>query len=61
MAAIRDATVMVDASDPSGSLHQAAECLKLNRWLFIARSVLEDLLFNDLQNSHTTLRRDRST
>ena len=42
MAAISDATVIVEASDTSGSLHQAAECLKLNRWLFIAKSVLED-------------------
>jgi len=42
MAAISDATVIVEASDTSGSLHQAAECLKLNRWVFIAKSVLED-------------------
>src|SRR5579859_2010657 len=42
MATISDATVIVEASDTSGSLHQAAECLKLNRWLFIAKSVLED-------------------
>jgi DNA processing protein len=42
MAAISDVTVIVEASDTSGSLHQAAECLKLNRWLFIAKSVLED-------------------
>lgn len=42
MAAISDATVIVEASDTSGSLHQAAECLKLNRWLFIAKSLLED-------------------
>src|SRR5260370_18395678 len=42
MAAISDATVIVEASDTSGSLHQAAECLKVNRWLFIAKSVLED-------------------
>jgi len=42
MAAISDATVIVEASDTSGSLHQGAECLKLNRWLFIAKSVLED-------------------
>ena len=42
MAVISDATVIVEASDTSGSLHQAAECLKLNRWLFIAKSVLED-------------------
>jgi len=42
MAAISDATVIVEASDTSGSLHQAAECLRLNRWLFIAKSLLED-------------------
>jgi DNA processing protein len=42
MAAISDATVIVEAGDTSGSLHQAAECLRLNRWLFIAKSVLED-------------------
>lgn len=42
MAAVSDATVIVEASDTSGSLHQAAECLRLNRWLFIANSVLED-------------------
>jgi DNA processing protein len=42
MTAISDATVVVEASDTSGSLHQAVECLKLNRWLFIAKSVPED-------------------
>jgi DNA processing protein len=42
MAAISDATVIVEASNSSGSLHQAAECLRLNRWLFIAKSLLED-------------------
>jgi len=42
MAAISDATVIVEASDTSGSLHQAAECVRLNRWLFIAKSLLED-------------------
>ena len=34
MAAISDATVIVEASDTSGSLHQAAECVRLGRWLF---------------------------
>ena len=34
MAAISDATVIVEASDTSGSLHQAAECVLLGRWLF---------------------------
>lgn len=42
MAAISDATVIIEASDTSGSLHQAAECTRLNRWLFIAKSVLDD-------------------
>lgn len=44
MAAVTDATVIVEASDTSGSLHQAAECRldRLDRWLFIARSVVED-------------------
>ena len=43
MAAISDATVIVEASDESGSLHQAAECgpKRLDRWLFIAKSLLE--------------------
>lgn len=39
MAALSDATVIIEASDTSGSLHQAAECLRLGRWLFIARSL----------------------
>jgi len=42
MAAISDATVIIEASDTSGTLHQAAECQRLGRWLFIARSVAED-------------------
>jgi len=42
MAAVSDATVIVEASDTSGTLHQAAECQKLGRWLFIMRSVVED-------------------
>lgn len=42
MAAMSDATVIVEASDTSGSLHQAAECKRINRWLFIARSVVDD-------------------
>lgn len=46
MAAICDATVIIEASDTSGSLHQAAECLKLNRWLFICRSILDDHSLN---------------
>lgn len=42
MAAVSDATVIVEASDKSGTLHQAAECARLGRWLFIAKSVLDD-------------------
>jgi len=42
MAAIADATVIIEASDTSGTLHQAAECQRLGRWLFIARSVAEN-------------------
>jgi DNA processing protein len=42
MAAITDATVIVEASDTSGSLHQAAECVRLGRWLFIAKSLADD-------------------
>jgi DNA processing protein len=41
MAALCDATVIVEASDTSGSLHQAAECARLGRWLFIAKSLAE--------------------
>jgi DNA processing protein len=42
MAALTDATVIVEASDTSGTLHQAAECQRLGRWLFIMKSVAED-------------------
>lgn len=42
MAAISDATVIVEASDTSGSLHQAAECVRLKRWLFIAKSLTDN-------------------
>jgi len=42
MAAVSDATVILEASDSSGTLHQAAECVRLGRWLFIARSVMAD-------------------
>lgn len=41
MAALSDATVIVEASDTSGTLHQAAECVRLKRWLFIAKSLAE--------------------
>ena len=42
MALLSDATVIVEASDTSGTLHQAAECLRQGRWLFIMRNVAED-------------------
>jgi DNA processing protein len=42
MALLSDATVIVEASDTSGTLHQAAECLRQGRWLFIVKSVVDD-------------------
>jgi DNA processing protein len=42
MATISDATVIVEASDTSGTLHQAAECVRLTRPLFIAKSVIDN-------------------
>jgi DNA processing protein len=42
MAALTDATVIVEASDTSGTLHQAVECGLLGRWLFIMKSVAEN-------------------
>ncbi len=42
MALLSDATVIVEASDTSGTLHQAAECQRQGRWLFIMRAVAED-------------------
>lgn len=42
MAALTHATVIIEASDTSGTLHQAAECVRVNRPLFILRSVVED-------------------
>jgi DNA processing protein len=42
MAALSDATAIVEAGDTSGSLHQAAECLRLGRWLFIAKNIVEN-------------------
>lgn len=44
MALISDATVIVEASDSSGSLHQGWEALRLGRPLFIWKSVLNDTL-----------------
>jgi len=42
MAAISDGTCIVEAGNTSGSLHQARECIRLGRWLFIMRSVLSN-------------------
>ena len=42
MAAVTDATVVIEASDSSGTLHQSAECQRLGRWLFIAKSVVDN-------------------
>jgi len=42
MAALSDATAIVEAGETSGTLHQAAECVRLGRWLFLARSLVED-------------------
>ena len=41
MAFVSDATVVMEASDTSGTLHQATECTKLGRWLFIDKRVTE--------------------
>lgn len=42
MAALSDASVIIEASESSGTLHQAAECVRLGRWLGISKSVAED-------------------
>lgn len=42
MAAISDASVIIEASETSGTLHQASECIRLGRWLGISKSVAED-------------------
>ena len=42
MTAITDATVIIEAPDASGVLHQAAECVRQGRWLFITNSVAQD-------------------
>jgi DNA processing protein len=39
MAAIADATVIVEAGETSGTIHQAAECLRLGRKLFFLASL----------------------
>ena len=42
MAAISKVTAIIEAGDTSGTLHQAAECVRLGRWLFIAKNVVDD-------------------
>ena len=42
MALISDATVIMEAQDGSGSLHQGWEALRLGRALFIAKSITEN-------------------
>lgn len=42
MALLSDATIIVEASDDSGSLHQGWEALRLGRPLFILKSSVED-------------------
>ena len=42
MALIAHATVIVEAQDKSGTLHQAWEALRLGRPLFLLQSILED-------------------
>ena len=42
MAAMSEATVIVEASDTSGSLTQARECLRQGRKLFILNSCFEN-------------------
>jgi DNA processing protein len=42
MAAVSDGTVIIEASDTSGTLHQAAECTRLKRWLFICQAIVDD-------------------
>jgi len=41
MAAVSDATVIIEATSESGTLHQARACQDLGRWLFILKSVLD--------------------
>jgi DNA processing protein len=42
MARLATATVIIEASDTSGSLHQVAESLELGRPVFIAKAVVEN-------------------
>lgn len=42
MALLSDATVIIEATDTSGSLHQGWEALRLGRLLFITKSIVEN-------------------
>jgi DNA processing protein len=42
MAAMSHATVVIEAGDTSGTLHQVSACAKMGRPVFIARAVVED-------------------
>ncbi|MDR3210510.1 MAG: DNA-processing protein DprA, partial [Planctomycetota bacterium] len=42
MAALSDATIIAEASNQSGSLIQARECLRLNKKLIILKPMLDD-------------------
>ena len=42
MAALSDGTAIIEAGQTSGTLHQAAECVRLGRWLFVAQSVMDN-------------------
>lgn len=42
MAALSHATVIVEAGETSGTVHQAAECERIGRWLFILKSLADN-------------------
>ena len=42
MCALSDGSVIVEAAEGSGTIHQANECVRLGRWLFIARAMLDE-------------------
>ena len=42
MALLSDATIIVEAANNSGTLHQASACVQLSRWLFVLRNVIEN-------------------
>jgi DNA processing protein len=46
MARMAATTVIIEASDTSGSLHQAVECVDLGKPVFIARAVAENTKLN---------------